>query len=234
MTLMTYSLPYSDLSITSVFGVNPFVSETPTTNIFGVQYPLQRTLYLNLQAATLVASMVGGTVIDANSFAQFGFLLNSSGPSYVVQMPNGQTFNPALVVAAFSHMYPLPQINNMIQNIVSEVDPDVSITLTMSAAPVDNTNQGIAKALIGSSFVSNGATLYRAGPGAVMGVQGGQASSQMSGTTLVNPQPVNMWNGLIYTGDASLGEPVIKVMANVTINTLFTGFANGFWAPLGS
>ena len=97
----------------SVFGPNPWVTN-PTGIGPNGPYSLNPYYFATPQTAATVAQMVGGTVIQANSFTPNGGPFQQQQPNLMVQLPNGSCINPGLVASFYTHGYPQSYINMMI------------------------------------------------------------------------------------------------------------------------
>jgi len=98
----------------SVFGANPWL------NAYGIgptgAYSYNPYYFATAQTAAKVAAMVGGTVVQTNSFTGGGGVFTQQQPNLMVQLPNGKLINPGLVASFYTHGYPQSYIDQMIVN----------------------------------------------------------------------------------------------------------------------
>jgi hypothetical protein len=99
----------------SVFGANPWMTN-PTAMGPDGPYALNPYYFATQQTANIVAQMVGGTVIQTNSFTPNGGGFQQQQPNYMIQMPDGGLINPGLVASFYTHGYSQSFINQMITN----------------------------------------------------------------------------------------------------------------------
>jgi hypothetical protein len=105
--------PTSTPTAESVFGPNPWVAN-PTGTGPGGPYPLNPYYFATPQTAAIVAQMVGGTVVQANSFTPNGGGFRQPQANLMVQLPDGRMINPGLVASFYTHGYSQSYVDMMV------------------------------------------------------------------------------------------------------------------------
>jgi hypothetical protein len=77
-------------------------------------YALNPYYFATPQTAAKVAQMVGGTVIQANTFTPNAGAFQQQQPTLLVQLPDGRTINPGMVASFYDHGYPQSYIDMMV------------------------------------------------------------------------------------------------------------------------
>jgi hypothetical protein len=105
----------------SVFGTNPWIEDAGGTGPTGA-FSLNPMYFATPETAARVASMVGGTVVQVDTFAQAsGNPFHQNVPNQMVRLTNGALINPGLVAEFYTHGYPQSMIDRMIANEVANV-----------------------------------------------------------------------------------------------------------------
>jgi len=97
----------------SVFGPNPWIAN-PTGMGPGGSYSYNPFYFATAQTAATVAQMVGGTVVQANTFTPNGGAFVQQQPSWMVQLPDGRMINPGLVASFYTHGYSQSYVDQMV------------------------------------------------------------------------------------------------------------------------
>jgi len=210
-------------TVAGVFGAaSPWLANpTGTGPVVGGIITFNPQYFATPQTAALVAGWVSGTVTTDTSFC--GPASNPFKPDQypaAVQVPGGGLINPGLVAAFFTHQLPLATVAAMLDNEVQAAGCNENITFTLAPPPAPAPT---APASMVGAYIPGGAQpMFYFGPGVVPGVQGGMTASSYEGSTPQNPQPANVWDGMLYSC------PLGTLRATVIYNG-FLRYYEGFW-----
>ncbi|MFI5337357.1 MAG: hypothetical protein ACHQ5A_11270 [Opitutales bacterium] len=98
----------------SVFGPNPWIANPTGIGPNGSVYSYNPFYFATAQTAATVAQMVGGTVVQSNSFTPNGGAFAQQQPNYMVQLADGRIINPGLVASFYTHGYPQSYVDQMV------------------------------------------------------------------------------------------------------------------------
>jgi hypothetical protein len=100
----------------SVFGASPWMSNPTGTAPNGTTYSYNPYYFATANTASIVAQMVGGTVVQTNQFTSGGGGFQQQQPNYMVQLPNGHLINPGLVASFYDHGYSASYVQTMVDS----------------------------------------------------------------------------------------------------------------------
>jgi hypothetical protein len=122
VTSMAQAAPDSDApaqdaapTAESVFGSNPWIANPTGTSPDGSSYGYNPLYFATAATAAEVAQMVGGKVVASDEFASAGGFLQQQ-PNQMVELANGTLINAGQVAALYTHGYPQPYIDMLIQD----------------------------------------------------------------------------------------------------------------------
>jgi len=80
----------------------------------GSTYSFNPYYFATPQTASMVAKMVGGTVMQSNQFTGTGGPFQQQQPNYMVKLPDGRMINPGLVASFYDHGYSQSYVDMMV------------------------------------------------------------------------------------------------------------------------
>ncbi len=98
----------------SVFGPNPWLSNPTGAAPNGITYSYNPLYFATPQTAAKVAQMVGGTVVESNSFTTNGGPFAQQQPCQMVRLADGRLINAGLVASFYTHGYPQSYIDKLV------------------------------------------------------------------------------------------------------------------------
>lgn len=108
----------------SVFGADPWETNTGGTGPGGLTYSYNSYYFATPATAQIVANMLGGTVVASDAIlGAAGGPFAQSQPNLMVQLPNGAQVNAGLVAQIYTHGYPQSTIDQMIAQIADTPAP---------------------------------------------------------------------------------------------------------------
>jgi hypothetical protein len=135
--------PYPDL------GPNPFMS-APTGSGPGSSFAFNPTYFPTESTADTIAQMLGGKVVAQNAMLTApGSPFAQNQPNYMIELPNGNVFNPGFIAQAIAAKQPRATIDAMIYSEVNNTP--VAIGQAPPFVPVNATSSGDASAAAGTS-----------------------------------------------------------------------------------
>ena len=135
--------PNQIVTAEQLFGAQPWVPN-PTGNGPTGPFTFNPQYFATQQTASLVASMLGGTVTSIDWFKMTpGDPFTMDQPVLMVELPGGAQVNPGLVAGFFTHGYPYNLLLSMLQNEVAGVESatsgapvsPASVTINFPVAP---------------------------------------------------------------------------------------------------
>ena len=116
--------PNAVMSAQDAFGATPWMQNAGGNGPAGA-FNLNPMYFASQQTAQTVATMLGGTVVPVDTFAQTaGNHFTQNQPNEMVKLPDGSLINAGLVAGFFTHGYQLSMIKTMIQNEITNVEAE--------------------------------------------------------------------------------------------------------------
>ena len=187
-------------------------------------------------SAAFFASLIGGTAVPFDIVllhSQFSF----DQTMWMINLPGGGQLNAGCVAARFDEglpIMPAPGTTD-IKNVAALLSADCqqqgyNVEFTIEIAPAPAPPPVPTKPMVGPAIPGQPGS-YQKGPGVAPGVPGGLYKLN----NLDSGIPVNMWNGMLYTASASVGDSApygTKLKAVVTeVNSPWGPQFYARWVP---